>query len=115
MLTERRDPRMAARATAALGIARDHLGGTEEGVRALEDAADALRAERATHYEAQALVALADIAERTGLRRDDVPGRLDRAAEIHEAGGSPLAPALRERLRLWPPGGEREAGGGERA
>ncbi|AJF69558.1 hypothetical protein SVTN_05295 [Streptomyces vietnamensis] len=105
MLTECRDPRMAARATAALGIALDHLGDTEEAVRALEAAAGTLRAERATHYEAQALVALADIAERTGLRRDDVPGWLERAAHIHEAGGSPLAPALRERLRPYAQGG----------
>ncbi|MFE5731889.1 hypothetical protein ACFQ7A_13430 [Streptomyces sp. NPDC056528] len=66
-----------------------------------QDAATTLRAERATHYEAQALVALADIAERTGLRRADVPGWLDRAAGIHEEGGSPLAPALRARLRAW--------------
>ncbi|WP_432112935.1 NB-ARC domain-containing protein [Streptomyces sp. S1] len=104
MLTECRDPRMAARATAALGVAHDHLGDPGEAMRALEDAAATLRAERATHYEAQALVALADIAERTGLRRADVPGWLDRAAGIHEEGGSPLAPALRARLRAW--GGE---------
>ncbi|MCX5389233.1 NB-ARC domain-containing protein [Streptomyces sp. NBC_00094] len=99
MLSECRDPRMAARATAALGIAHDHLGDAEEAMRALEDAAGVLRAERATHYEAQALVALADIAERTGARRDEVPEWLDRAARVHEAGGSPLAPVLRERLR----------------
>jgi tetratricopeptide (TPR) repeat protein len=97
MLTDCRDPRMAARATAALGVTLDHLGATEEAVRALEEAAGTLRSERATHYEAQALVALADIAERTGLRRDDVPGWLERAVEIHERGGSPLAPSLRER------------------
>ncbi|RSS35103.1 hypothetical protein EF906_28220 [Streptomyces sp. WAC08241] len=101
MLTECRDPRMAARATAALGVAHDHLGDPEEAMRALEDAAATLRAERATHYEAQALVALADIAERTGLRRADAPAWLDRAAGIHEEGGSPLAPALRARLRAW--------------
>ncbi|MEU2234670.1 hypothetical protein [Streptomyces vietnamensis] len=83
----------------------DHLGDTEEAVRAPEAAAGTLRAERATHYEARALVALADIAGRTGPRRDDVPGRLERAARIHEAGGSPLAPALRERLRPYGQGG----------
>ncbi|WP_411070429.1 hypothetical protein [Streptomyces sp. cmx-4-25] len=101
MLTECRDPRMAARATAALGVVHDHLGDPGEAMRVLEDAATTLRAERATHYEARALVALADIAERTGLRRADVPGWLDRAAGIHEEGGSPLAPALRTRLRAW--------------
>ncbi|MFE6456223.1 NB-ARC domain-containing protein [Streptomyces cinereoruber] len=99
MLTECRDRRMAARATAALGVVRDHLGDPEEAMRTLEDAATTLRAEEATHYEAQALVALADIAERTGLRRADVPGWLERAADIHEEGGSPLAPDLRARLR----------------
>ncbi|MFB7513668.1 NB-ARC domain-containing protein [Streptomyces sp. NPDC056144] len=99
MLTECRDPRMAARATAAVGVALDHLGDVEGAVRALEDAAGTLGAQRATHYQAQALVTLADIAERTGTRRDEVAGWLDEAARIHEAGGSPLGPVLRERLR----------------
>ncbi|MEF9881452.1 NB-ARC domain-containing protein [Streptomyces sp. P9-A4] len=98
-LTDCRDRRMAARATAALGIVHDHLGDTDAAMRDLEDAATTLGAEHATHYEAQALVALADIAERTGLRTTEVPDWLTRAADIHEAGGSPLAPIMRERLR----------------
>ncbi|KQX50108.1 hypothetical protein ASE09_19270 [Streptomyces sp. Root66D1] len=99
LLTDCRDRRMAARATAALGIVHDHLGDTGAAMRDLEDAATTLAAEHATHYEAQALVALADLAERTGLRTAEVPDWLTRAAGIHEAGGSPLAPVLRERLR----------------
>ncbi|GAA2344314.1 NB-ARC domain-containing protein [Streptomyces cuspidosporus] len=91
------DVRMAARAQAAIGVAYEALGRTAEAVEALEEAARALRDRNATHYEAQALETLADIAARTGdtasLRR-----HLRRAVEIHESGGSPRAPELRARL-----------------
>ncbi|MDQ1019878.1 tetratricopeptide repeat protein [Streptomyces afghaniensis] len=92
------DRRMAARVTAALGVVRDHLGETEEAIRTLREAARVLGEEGATHYEAQALVQLADIAERTGGREDLVRECLSRAVAIHEAAGSRLAESLRRRL-----------------
>ncbi|WP_328332885.1 ATP-binding protein [Streptomyces sp. NBC_00455] len=98
-LTACSDLRMAARVTAATGEVHDHLGDTEEAVRALREAAVALRAQEATHYEAQALVLLAGIAQRPGNDRSTARADLTRALEIYEAGGSPLADALRERLR----------------
>lgn len=90
---------MAARVTAAIGEVHDHLGETEEAVRALRTAAVALRAQEATHYEAQALVLLAGIAQRPGNDPSTARADLTRALEIYEAGGSPLADGLRERLR----------------
>ncbi|MFD9560939.1 ATP-binding protein [Streptomyces sp. NPDC059994] len=92
------DTRMAARATAAIGTVHDHLGDPQEALRALREAARTLRGEDATHYEAQALVQLADITERTGGPRGAARPYLTRALEIHEAGGSPSAQGLRERL-----------------
>jgi hypothetical protein len=92
------DRRMAAWVTAANGIVHDHLGDTQEAVRALDEAVRAPRAEDATHYEAQALAQLADIAERTSGRSNTVRECPARALEIHEAGGSPLAETLRQRL-----------------
>ncbi|MFE2292539.1 ATP-binding protein [Streptomyces sp. NPDC059452] len=94
----REDLRMAARARLAIGVAHDHLGETDEAVRALSEAADVLRAQKATHYEARALVALADIEERTQGDLREVRAHLERALEIYEAGGSPRAEELRERL-----------------
>ncbi|MGY0062694.1 NB-ARC domain-containing protein [Streptomyces sp. LZ34] len=91
------DVRMAARAQAAIGAAYEALGHTAEAVQALAEAARALRAQEATHYEAQALETLADIAERAG-DTDALRRHLRRAVEIHEAGGSPRAPELRARL-----------------
>ncbi|MEU9096524.1 NB-ARC domain-containing protein [Streptomyces sp. NPDC048361] len=101
------DVRMAARATAAIGRAHDHLGHHGEAVRALRDAARALREQGATHYEAQALLELADIAQRVGgdgadLRADLRAGLrtdLERALHIHESGGSPRVGEIRARLR----------------
>ncbi|GGP32112.1 ATP-binding protein [Streptomyces melanogenes] len=92
------DARMAARATAALGTVHDHLGDTQEALRALREAARTLHEQDATHYEAQALVRLADITERSGAPRSAARPYLVRALEIHEAGGSPEAQGLRERL-----------------
>ncbi|SES48712.1 NB-ARC domain-containing protein [Streptomyces sp. yr375] len=94
------DRRMAARASAAIGVVRGHLGETDEAMRELREAARVLREEAATHYEAQALVQLADIAERTGdgEHLDLVRECLSRAVEIHEAAGSGLAESLRRRL-----------------
>lgn len=93
------DARMAARATAAIGTVHDHLGDTQEALRALREAARTLRDQDATHYEAQALVQLADVIERTGGPHGAARPYLTRALEIHEAGGSPMAQGLRERLR----------------
>ncbi|AEW94540.1 MULTISPECIES: NB-ARC domain-containing protein [Streptomycetaceae] len=97
-LLARDDLRMAARVTAAIGTAHDHLGETAEAVRALDEAARTLREQRATHYEAQALTALADLLERTGGDRRTLLAALRRAHEILHEGGSPQAPALRARL-----------------
>lgn len=97
-LLARKDLRMAARAQVAIGIAHDHLDETDQAVRALREAAAALREQEATHYEAQALVALADIQERTQGDAQEVRTRLERALEIYEAGGSPRAEELRQRL-----------------
>lgn len=95
---EEPDLRMAARVTAAIGVVHDHLDDPEEAIRTLRGAARALREQQATHYEAQALVQLADIAQRTGDREDLVRTCLSRAVEIHDAAGSRLAESLRRRL-----------------
>ncbi|MGA4841854.1 ATP-binding protein [Streptomyces sp. G45] len=92
------DRRMAARVLVAIGNALAHQGETEEAVRALQDAAQTLHDIEATHYEAQALVALADIAERAGDREEELRAWLSRALEIHEKGGSREADGLRRRL-----------------
>jgi tetratricopeptide (TPR) repeat protein len=92
------DLRMAARALAAIGVAHDHLGDTEEAVRVLREAVETLHDRGATHYEAQALVALADIAERTRGREDEVREWLSRALAIHKANGSLEAADVRRRL-----------------
>lgn len=97
-LLARKDLRMAARAQVAIGVAHDHLDETDQAVRALREAAAALREQEATHYEAQALVALADIQERTQGDAQEVCTHLERALEIYEAGGSPRAEELRQRL-----------------
>ncbi|MFT2015540.1 hypothetical protein ACMA1D_06765 [Streptomyces sp. 796.1] len=92
------DLRMAGRVTAAIGDTLDRAGETAAAVDALQQAAADLRAAEATSYEAQALIRLADIAERTGGHGADVRGWLTRALEIHEAGGSPQVDALRARI-----------------
>ncbi|MER6717144.1 NB-ARC domain-containing protein [Streptomyces sp. NPDC000877] len=95
---EEPDQRMAARAMAAIGAVHDHLGATAEAVRALGEAVRVLEEEKATHYEAEALVTLVDIAERTGSYQDSVRGWLTRAVTLHEANGNPVAEDLRRRL-----------------
>ncbi|MGM9383392.1 NB-ARC domain-containing protein [Streptomyces antibioticus] len=92
------DRRMAARVTAAMGVVHDHLGEIEEAVRELRGAAQVLGEVGATHYEAQALVQLADVAERTGDRDGLVRECLSRAVALHEVAGSRLAEELRRRL-----------------
>ncbi|MFE6702277.1 NB-ARC domain-containing protein [Streptomyces sp. NPDC057718] len=104
-LAARDDARMAARVHMAIGLAHDHLGETREAIAALSAAAATLRAQEATHYEAQALVALADIEERPGGDPREARTRLERALEIYEAGGSPRADELRERLAGGPAAG----------
>ncbi|MFD5480881.1 NB-ARC domain-containing protein [Streptomyces hawaiiensis] len=95
---EEPDPRMAARAMAAIGAVHDHLGATAEAVRALREAVRVLEEEKATHYEAEVLVTLVDIAERTGSYQDSVRGWLTRAVALHEANGNPVAEELSRRL-----------------
>lgn len=97
-LLARDDKRMAARALAAMGAVHEHLGDPDTAMRVLGDAAHTLRAEKASHYEAQTLVLLADITERTGGAQETVRVHVTRAYEIYEAGGSPEAETLRERL-----------------
>ncbi|WP_405491532.1 NB-ARC domain-containing protein [Streptomyces sp. NBC_00096] len=97
------DRRMAARAGIALGRTHDHLGDAARAAAELREAVRVLAREGAAHYEAEALLALADLAERPGGDRTDLAADLARALEIHEAGGSPLTAALRERLRALEP------------
>ncbi|WP_327070292.1 NB-ARC domain-containing protein [Kitasatospora sp. NBC_01302] len=92
------DRRMAARALAALGRARARLGEVEGARGDLERAAEALRNADATHYEARARIALADLIERTTADRAGARRHRARALEIFEAGGSPEAEDLRRRL-----------------
>ncbi|MFJ3328845.1 tetratricopeptide repeat protein [Streptomyces griseus] len=94
----RNDPRMAARAQVAIGIAHGRLDETDAAVRALSEAIEILEKKKATHYVAQALVALADIQESSQGDPHQVRAHLERALEIYEAGGSPLAEELRKRL-----------------
>ncbi|MGP2441465.1 NB-ARC domain-containing protein [Streptomyces sp. JW3] len=95
---EEPDRRMAARVRAAIGGVRDHLGQSEEAIGDLREAARTLKEVGATHYEAQALVRLADIAQQTAGREDLVRECLTRAVEIYEAAGSHTAESLRQRL-----------------
>ncbi len=81
-----------------MGAAHDHAGDTGEATRVLTEAARLLREADATHYEAQALVALADVVERTGGEPETIRAHLTRAFEIYSAGGGLAAEALRERL-----------------
>ncbi len=67
-------------------------------MRALSEAIEILEKKKATHYVAQALVALADIQESSQGDPHQVRAHLERALEIYEAGGSPLAEELRKRL-----------------
>lgn len=97
------DHRMAARTAIALGRAHDRLGDGARAAAELRGAVRVLAGQGAAHYEAEALLALADIAERPGGNRTDLAADLARALEIHEAGGSPLAESLRERLRALEP------------
>jgi tetratricopeptide (TPR) repeat protein len=97
-LLAREDRRMAARALAAIGTVHEHMGDPDTAMRVLGGAADALRVEKASHYEAQTLVLLADLTERTLGGLETVREHLIRAHEIYEAGGSPEAEKLRERL-----------------
>ncbi|WP_461034301.1 NB-ARC domain-containing protein [Streptomyces mayteni] len=92
------DRRMAARVMAAVGVAHDHLGDDAEAIRALSAAVTVLREVDATHYEAQALEALVDVAARGDAPRERVRDWLTRALEIHERNGSPEADRLRRRL-----------------
>ncbi|MFE9722406.1 NB-ARC domain-containing protein [Streptomyces sp. NPDC005794] len=84
------DLRMAARAMLAIGRAYDHRGETEQAIGTLSEAARILQAQDATHYEAEALLELAAIAERPGGDRTHLREHLARAVEIHQDGGSPL-------------------------
>ncbi|MDX3852720.1 NB-ARC domain-containing protein [Streptomyces sp. AK02-01A] len=97
-LLGRADLRMAARAMAAMGVVHDHLDDAEAAIRTLREAAGTLRAQNASHYEAQVLEYLADITERTGGDADVVRTSLRRAFEIYEAAGSPRAGTIRKRL-----------------
>lgn len=96
---EEPDVRMAGRALAAIGLVRDRLGDTEAADRDLKEAVGILRERDATHYAAEALVGLADIAQRTGAGTDVVRDRLTEALEIYDREGLPAATELRRRLQ----------------
>lgn len=105
-LTACEDPRMAARVLIAIAAAHERRGRTDEAITALEDAAGALRAREAFHYEAEARVAMAKILE---AREEDTARRralVLRAAEIYESEGNPEAGELRRWLGRMP--GERD-------
>ena len=97
-LPDHPDVRMAARALAAIGTVHEHLGNAAMALHTLEEAAGTLRDLGASHYEAQARVTMADVVERTGGSRAAVRDHLQRALDVYEAGGSPEAEILRERL-----------------
>lgn len=109
-LTACEDLRMAARVEAAIGAVHEHLGDMDEAIVVLNSAVDALHRERAGHYEAQALVRLADITERMGGAREAVREYLERAFKIYEKGGSPVAKDLRKRIDGSDGNGEAELG-----
>lgn len=94
---EEPDVRMAARALAAIGLVRDRLGDTEAADRDLKEAVGILRERDAVHYAAEALVGLADIAQRTGAGTDVVRDHLTEALEIYDREGHPAAGELRRR------------------
>ncbi|WP_406439165.1 hypothetical protein OHB14_51320 [Streptomyces sp. NBC_01613] len=91
------DLRMAARVSAAIGAAYDHLGDSSAATTALTEAVDALHGQKATHYEAEALLQLADIAHRAGHTAQERTW-LTRALAIHTTNGSPQAQGLQRRL-----------------
>lgn len=93
------DTRMAGRALSALGRVRQALGENEAAREAYEEAVGLLRENQSTHYEAQTLEAWAALDERQS-EPEAAHQRLLRALEIYEAGGSPRAAQLRERLGL---------------
>ncbi|WP_246108810.1 NB-ARC domain-containing protein [Streptomyces sedi] len=91
------DLRMAARAEAAIGAVHGHLGDDALAVAVLRRAADALRAAEAGHYEAETLVRLARLVERTGGDQATVREYVARAAGLWEETGHPEA----GRLARW--------------
>ncbi len=97
---EEPDRRMAARVKAAIGVVHGHLGDTGQGVRDLQEAIRELTGVAdGMQYEAQALVRLADLAERARDEQDLVRECLSRAADIYEAlGNVRLEEELRRRL-----------------
>nr|WP_240981888.1 MULTISPECIES: hypothetical protein [unclassified Streptomyces] len=101
-----RDQRMAARATAAIGGVHARHGDVAEAMRILQEAVLALGAADAVHYKAQALVQLADIAERA-TEPTETAGQvrqwLTQALAIHEAVLSPIADTLKDRLERLEP------------
>ncbi|MGW2588266.1 NB-ARC domain-containing protein, partial [Streptomyces virginiae] len=88
------DPRMAARALADTGRTRARLGDPTGAVADLSQAADELRQNKASHYEAQAMEDLADLLDDP----EQVRSCLRRALAIYEEGGSPRAAAVLARL-----------------
>ncbi|MFM9370940.1 NB-ARC domain-containing protein [Streptomyces sp. Da 82-17] len=92
------DARMAARAQAAIGQVLARRGDTEDAVSALSEAARTLHDLKATHYEAQALVMLAETVRQEEGGTAEVRAWLSRALEIHEENGSGEAEAVRHRL-----------------
>nr|WSY57129.1 NB-ARC domain-containing protein [Streptomyces sp. NBC_00886] len=92
------DVRMAARALAAIGAVHDRLGDAAAADRELREAVAILRERDATHYAAEPLMRLADIAQRTGAAEDVVRGFLTEARAIYDSEGNPAAEEPRRRL-----------------
>ncbi|QMU69914.1 hypothetical protein [Streptacidiphilus sp. P02-A3a] len=92
------DVRMAPRVLTDRGRVHAGLGHAEPARHDLESAVEALMAQDATHYEAQARVALADLLQSEGQPPETWRPHLERARQIYHEGGSPEAVVLKARL-----------------
>jgi tetratricopeptide (TPR) repeat protein len=98
-LTALGDSRMAGRALISLGVARARLGDTEAARADFATAITEFETSGATHYEAQARAALADLLEQVG----DVAGamtQVSRVLEIRQSGGGDVADLVARLDRL---------------
>lgn len=98
LLTEIGDKRMAGRGSISLGLAYLRCGNTTAAREELEQAVDFFASSEATHYEAQAREALADVAVEAG-DQELARAQLQRVLSIREASGAPDVDAVQERLR----------------
>jgi tetratricopeptide (TPR) repeat protein len=91
------DPRMAARVQIRLGREQARAGAVVQALTALGEAVRFFAEAKATHYETEALQALADVAEQAG-DTDGARQALTRAAQILDAREDDRAAQVHERL-----------------